>query len=233
MRSNRKTSRRKSIRVNKRGIIKTSRRKSRRVNKRKSRKIGRRSFKFGYSNEDILMSAARDGDIETVEAMLSNGVNPAANNNEAIIRASMNGHSEIVRLLLTDGRADPAARNNEAIMWSSARGHREVVRLLLADSRVDPTANNSEAIILASIFGKSEVVDALINDSRVRANYSNLPEDVKRIITRKNIRKFVKKSSGAAKIKSYLKKRREDWYTPVDGSIYKRLEERFNKQKTS
>lgn len=44
--------------------------------------------------------------------------------------ASCNGHTEIVRLLLEDGRADPTADNNYAIRWASIFEQTEVVRLL-------------------------------------------------------------------------------------------------------
>ena len=41
--------------------------------------------------------------------------------------ASENGHTEVVRLLLTDPRVDPAAEDNCAIRYASRNGHTEVI----------------------------------------------------------------------------------------------------------
>ena len=57
----------------------------------------------------------------------------------------MNGHTEVVKLLLSDERADPAAADNEAIRYASATGHTEVVELLLNSGKVDPAAGNNHA----------------------------------------------------------------------------------------
>ncbi|EPZ34081.1 hypothetical protein O9G_003161 [Rozella allomycis CSF55] len=64
---------------------------------------------------------------------------PSADGNYAIRLAARNGHTEIVKYLLTDPRVDPSANGNYAIQWASSKGHADVVKLLLADSRVDST----------------------------------------------------------------------------------------------
>lgn len=51
------------------------------------------------------------------------------------MKASICGHTEIVRLLLADPRVDPTAGGDKAIMEAHRIGHAEVVRLLLADGR--------------------------------------------------------------------------------------------------
>ena len=97
-------------------------------------------------------------------------VNPSANDNLAIWRASENGHAEVVRLLLADPRVDPSAinyfMNINAITRASYNGHVEVVRLLLAHPRVDPSANDNSAIRRASLNGHAEVVQLLLADGR-------------------------------------------------------------------
>jgi len=62
-------------------------------------------------------------------------VNPTANNNYALHRACINGHTEAVKLLLEDGRIDPTANNNYPIRIVSSKGYTEIFKLLLADSR--------------------------------------------------------------------------------------------------
>jgi len=62
-------------------------------------------------------------------------VDPSAKDNDAIRRASENGHTEVVKLLLADppfGTANPSAANNLAIRVASEKGHTEVVKMLLA-----------------------------------------------------------------------------------------------------
>jgi Ankyrin repeats (many copies) len=56
-------------------------------------------------------------------------------------KASEDGQTKMVGLLLSDSRVDPSAENNHAIRKASERGHVEVVRLLLSDPRVDPSAD--------------------------------------------------------------------------------------------
>jgi ankyrin repeat protein len=79
-----------------------------------------------------------------VEKLLLPGhkVNPAARDNNAIILASIKGHTKIVKLMLADHRVNPAAHNNRAIKIASENGHTEVVNLLLNDPRVREECNN-------------------------------------------------------------------------------------------
>ena len=92
---------------------------------------------------------------------------------KSLCYASMNGHLEVVRVLLKDSRVDPSADNNQAIQFASENGHLEVVRELLKDSRVDPSANNNYAIQDASENGHLEVVRELLKDSRVDPSADN------------------------------------------------------------
>jgi len=128
-------------------------------------------------NEDEIMyfhfmNACRDGDLKTVESLLSK-VDPSDNYNEAIQDASENGHVEVVRLLLTDDRVDPSDQHNHPIRWASSKGHIEVVRLLLADSRVNPTDLDNCAIRWASERGDVQMVKLLMDDLRVNPKGEN------------------------------------------------------------
>lgn len=55
---------------------------------------------------------------------------PSARNNEALSTAAMNGHLEIVKLLLADRRVNPAD-TNYAIILASMDGYSDIVKLLL------------------------------------------------------------------------------------------------------
>jgi DNA-binding protein YbaB len=49
----------------------------------------------------------------------------------------MNGHTEVVKLLLSDSRVDPSAEDNEALIETAEQGHVEIVKLLLSNSRLE------------------------------------------------------------------------------------------------
>ena len=74
----------------------------------------------------------------------------------------LNGHLEVVKLLLANDKVDPGADSNYAIKWASNYGHLEVVKLLLANDKVDPSADNNSAILSAYQKGHLEVVKLLI-----------------------------------------------------------------------
>ena len=85
----------------------------------------------------------------------------------AIELACRDGHLEIVRLLLADGRVNPADQNNKAIELACNYGRLEIVRLLLADGRVNPADQNNKAIEEAFKHGYVEIVRLLLADQRV------------------------------------------------------------------
>ena len=115
-----------------------------------------------------MLEEALDRNIpEAVRLLLQDSrVDPSADDNLAIWRASYYGHAEVVRLLLADPRVDPSALNNMAIRFAIQKGHAEVVRLLLADPRVNPSADYNEAIKNAIQKGHVEVVRLLLADPR-------------------------------------------------------------------
>jgi ankyrin repeat protein len=94
-------------------------------------------------------------------------VNPGAEDDHAIRRASQNGRPEVVQLLLADPRVNPDAFDDYAVQLASENGHADTVDLLLSDTRVNPTADNDYAIRRASQNGRAEVVQLLLADLRV------------------------------------------------------------------
>jgi ankyrin repeat protein len=83
-----------------------------------------------------LREASRYGYIEKVKEALANGEDPTETDNYAIQVACIYGHTEIVSLLLQDGRADPTTNYNSSLRWASRQGHTKVVEVLLQDGRV-------------------------------------------------------------------------------------------------
>jgi len=116
---------------------------------------------------DNIGEVSEYGLIDEVKRLLDQGVDPTDGNNNAIISASTNGHTEVVKLLLQDERVDPTTYDNHAIRMASIDGYTQVVKLLLQDERVDPSDGNNNAIRMASTNGHTDIVKLLLQDERV------------------------------------------------------------------
>ncbi len=116
--------------------------------------------------EDVnqaFMWAIRNRHIQLIKVLLTNPkVDPTANNNWAIRKASENGHLKVVKLLLTNPKVDPSAYDNYAIRFASENGHLKVVEFLLTQLKVDPSVENNAAIQMASQNGHLGVVKLLL-----------------------------------------------------------------------
>jgi ankyrin repeat protein len=121
----------------------------------------------------IFIEAVRKNMVDIVEILLYKGIDASYDNNNAIKTASLNGSTEVLKILLQDERVDPSDNYNKAIRNAIGEGHTDVVRLLLQDSRVDPSDNGNDAI-RASIFnGHVDVVRILLQDKRVDPSVDN------------------------------------------------------------
>ena len=128
----------------------------------------------------MLISAARDGDLERVRELLNDGADPNIINHgfNALIWASMNGNIKIVELLLNHG-SDLNLQDNEgdtALMMAVIKGHIDpieyiyqgypaIVKLLLNHGS-DPNLQNNEgdtALIQATYDGNIKVVKEILN----------------------------------------------------------------------
>ena len=107
----------------------------------------------------LLGQCCKIGKVEVIPLLL-NRCTPTLNHLEL---ASINGHAEIVRMILVDGRVDPGADESRALRYA---GTEEVATRLLGDPRVHPEAKGSSALFMASSHGKIGVVRALLHDGR-------------------------------------------------------------------
>ena len=90
--------------------------------------------------------------------------------NQAICKAVLSGHLEVIGLLLIDERVDPTAVNNMRLRVACASGHLNVMRLLIDDSRVDASLSDSlyrELVCKAATSGYADVVRFLLQDDRL------------------------------------------------------------------
>lgn len=156
---------------------------------RKEEKDERKDGSKKRKNEDTretvsrrLFEAAGKGELEEVKTLLQHPlVDPSFVGEEVwfglprtVLReAAANGHVEVVRALLEDGRANPAAHESVALTRAALRGHAEVVSLLLKDQRADPTAEDNATVRWAAESGRTEVVRLLLRDPRVDPSAKN------------------------------------------------------------
>ena len=103
-----------------------------------------------------------------VDMLVNLGVNINAKDEgeTALMKASQNGHKEIVEILLENG-ADVNVKNRDnwtALMWASWNGYKEIVEILLengADVNVK-NRDNWTALMWASWNGYKEIVEILL-----------------------------------------------------------------------
>jgi len=104
-------------------------------------------------------------DINVIKRLIKEGANPKAGNSYALIWAAVNGHTEIVKLLIPV--SNPKANDSAALRWAAINGHTEIVKLLIPVS--DPKARDSAALRWAAINGHTEIVKLLIPVSDPKA----------------------------------------------------------------
>jgi ankyrin repeat protein len=118
-----------------------------------------------------LIEAAISGDVALAEKLLAEGadVNAMARGKygiTALMWASMRGHTETVKLLLSNGAKINATGKlrDTALMEAAAKGHTETVKLLLSnDANINATNNVGEtALMEAAAGGHTETAKLLL-----------------------------------------------------------------------
>lgn len=122
------------------------------------------------SNDQALLQAASNGDLEQIEQLLDKGADLNALVLEGptpLMEAAAEGHVDAVKLLLKRGAYVNLKRSHgcTALMRASQGGHIEVVRLLL-NNRADVNAKderNWTALTFASLHGHLEIAELLLD----------------------------------------------------------------------
>jgi hypothetical protein len=116
-----------------------------------------------------LVSAAREGEADSVQVLLRHGVQVNAKDDSgatALLAAASNGHAETVQLLIAAG-AEVNARNNvgrTALMSAVANGYIETVQVLMK-AGADVNAKDEDQktpLMLAASAGHTEITQLLI-----------------------------------------------------------------------
>jgi len=94
---------------------------------------------------------------------------PEVNPEGVFMRACRNGHTEVVRILMTDPRVDPMKEDFVTeFRVASDNGFTDIVRLLLNDPRVHPEQEDLNTAFQAAVDnGHVDVIRLLMNDPRV------------------------------------------------------------------
>jgi ankyrin repeat protein len=128
-----------------------------------------RSRAPGANGDTALSAAARNGHLNTVEALFRKGVKPL-DQPEAIIAASGGGHASVVRALLDHGAspnavlpaAQPGGELRTPLGMASLHGKGKVARLLLG-SKAEARASSSVALRQAIRGGHTDLAELLIS----------------------------------------------------------------------
>lgn len=97
-------------------------------------------------------------------------VNPAANDNEVVIRAARLDYQGILRLLLASPAVDAGARNNEALLTSVRCNNYGAFSLLLGNDKVNPAIGNYEVVRLIVTQRRAKFLKLLLGHPRVNSN---------------------------------------------------------------
>ena len=114
-------------------------------------------------HETTFLSAVKAGDKKIIAALLPI---PKKLLGKAVIDAAANGHLDILRALLRNGKINEEDRG-EAVRNAAYNGHHEVVQALLADDATIPQIDREEAVQLAAENGHHEVVRALLQNGLI------------------------------------------------------------------
>jgi ankyrin repeat protein len=123
-----------------------------------------------YSLSEQLLTAAREGNLQTLQSLLSEGVDVNSTNSDgitALMIASELGHTEIVRTLValpTLNVNAVALSNTNALYEAAFGGHTEIVQMLLAAGiQVNvQSAGGSTPLIEACCGGHLDIVRQLL-----------------------------------------------------------------------
>ena len=119
-----------------------------------------------------LVIAAKEGNVDLMNQLLSEGIDPSLNHNAAILEATKNDKPEVVIALLDDERTDPTDDVDpdlyEGVFFTWIyRGNVEVVRKLLANPHLKPEFCGDRISYMMAFEGNKKMEDLLRSDSRI------------------------------------------------------------------
>jgi len=111
--------------------------------------------------DDQLMKISKEGNLEKVKFLVSQGADVHVNKDTPIQAASTAGHLDVVKYLVSKG-ADVHSSEDFSLIWASNNGHLDVVKYLVSKG-ADIHAGNDTSIQWAAGNGHLEVVKYLVS----------------------------------------------------------------------
>ncbi|MEM3858015.1 MAG: ankyrin repeat domain-containing protein [Candidatus Micrarchaeaceae archaeon] len=118
-------------------------------------------------SDNMFINACSNGHYEIAKTLLNYNINPASNDQQALISASKNGHIDVVKLLLSLPEIDPSKQDQSALNMASIYGHYDVVKILLSDKRINPVYQNCIALLYACQYGHKNIVELFVLENLV------------------------------------------------------------------
>ena len=134
--------------------------------------------------DNLFLQAAKDGNLLLITAILLSPWQGTSspdritelNGNNALILATMNGHIDIVKILLNKKIFDPNlinGRGNTALIEAVIYDHPEIIKILLANPLIDPNITDSDgntALILATINSDLHLIKIILDNQNTNPN---------------------------------------------------------------
>ena len=117
---------------------------------------------YNYSDNKLLIEAARKGELSVVKYALEQGAYIHQGDDAALQLASANGHYEVVKYLVEHG-ANVRGFQDNALQGASENGHLEIVKYLI-EHGADVNAIDGYALIVAIGNGHLNVVKNLVEN---------------------------------------------------------------------
>ena len=134
-----------------------------------------------------LIQAARNGDLRTVEELITIGIDPdwhgESSPETALCAASQAGHTDVVRLLLKHGAEVNLSINssNTALTEASLAKHWDLARSLL-DHGANPLQRDSfddrTSVWLAASYGKSDILRFMLETASDETNQNQIIKEI-------------------------------------------------------
>ncbi|KAI8845732.1 hypothetical protein BJ741DRAFT_572806 [Chytriomyces cf. hyalinus JEL632] len=129
--------------------------------------------------DECLSGAAEFGHLRMVSMLLDAGADPSWEENSALRNAALNGHEDIVRLLLTDARTDASDKESAAFIAAMDAGHFGIARLLLGeetDESASVPASDLESLAQTQARTRFAHPSAQLNQAMLNAVRTSVPE---------------------------------------------------------
>ena len=116
---------------------------------------------------DLLVLAAKSGDLEEVKKYIYYGADIYYDNNDALCYATQKGHAEIVKFLLEQDAKKVYVYDDKIQIFHEAceHGHLEIIKMLIEYDGIDIYINNNDkdyALAVACRGGHSEIAKILV-----------------------------------------------------------------------